>query len=144
LRQPEADSSVGPVARKPLSVLLADDDENLRILISTWLEAAGHTVVTVPNAKSAKDLFGTRKFDPIVTDILMPDGDGLDLISMAKAAQPVARIVAMSGGGKFMESDNCVRLARRWVAHAAVIKPFNRDQLLAAVDLALAPPAWSS
>jgi two-component system nitrogen regulation response regulator GlnG len=144
LRQWAPAASVNHVSRKPLSVLPADDDENLRILIIAWLEADRHTVVNLPNVKSAKDLFGTRKFDLIVTDILMPDGDGLDFISMAKAAQPAARIVAISGRGKFMESENCVRLARGWGAHAAVIKPFNRDQLLAAVDFALAPPASGS
>jgi AmiR/NasT family two-component response regulator len=66
----------------------------------------------------------------------------LELISLVKASQPPPRIVAISGGGKYVEGDNCLKLARGWGAHAAIIKPFNREQFLAAVDLAFAPPAW--
>lgn len=138
-RYSEADS-VLCVRRKPLSVLLADDDENLRVLITHWLEAVGHSVVSAGSAKEASRLFKTGKFDLLVTDILMPDGDGLELISLVKTSQPPPRIVAISGGGKYVEGANCLKLARGWGAHAAVIKPFNREQLLAAVDLAFAPP----
>ncbi len=142
LRRTDDATKVGRVARKALSILLADDDENLRVLITCWLQAAGHSVQSAGTAKEAALLFGTRKFDLVVTDILMPDGDGLELISHVKAGQPAPRILAISGGGKYVEGDNCLKLARGWGAHAAVIKPFNREQLLAAVDLAFAPPVW--
>lgn len=124
---------------KSLSVLVADDEEDIRTLLQLWLKADGHRIICVGNATEAARVMDRLKFDLIITDILMPDGDGLQLISNFKAGQPEVRIVAMSGGGRYMERDNCLKIARGFGAHAAVMKPFDRAQLMDAVALALAP-----
>lgn len=123
---------------KPLSVLVADDEEEIRALLMHWLVAAGHTVTSVANGTEARKVILQKKFDLVVTDVLMPEGDGIQLINDLKDGQPGARILAISGGGRYVESDDCLKIAKGLGAHAAVMKPFSRDQLLQGVKEALA------
>lgn len=130
---------------KSLTVLIADDEESIRALIEHWLRAAKHVVVTAGSATEAIAALQQRSFDLVITDVLMPDGDGLDLITALKQAQPAARVLAMSGGGRYMEGDDCLRMARGLGARAIVMKPFNWEQLSASIAEALAPvPAPSA
>ena len=118
---------------KPLSVLLADDEENIRILIRGWLELAGHRVTCAATGHEASVLAEKTAFDLLVTDVLMPEGDGVGLINDMKKLQPTVRVLAMSGGGRIIDGNDCLRIAQGLGAHAAVMKPFNREQFLAAV-----------
>ena len=124
---------------KSLSVLVADDEERIRGLLENWLAAAGHAVTSVASAKEACAFLKDRKFDLVITDMLMPDGDGLDLIREMKKAQPGARIIAISGGGQYVQGDYCLRLASGLGVQAVVMKPFTWPQLQAGIDQALAP-----
>lgn len=126
------------------SILVVDDEEDIRQLLLLWLTEAGHKVQTAVSARDAAQLAEKNVFDLVVTDVLMPDGDGLELISALKTALPSARILAISGGGRYIERDNCLRIARGWGAHAALMKPFGREALFAAIDQALAPPSTPS
>jgi CheY-like chemotaxis protein len=118
--------------------LVADDEEEIRALLLHWLVAAGHTVTTVADGKEARKAILQKKFDLVVTDVLMPEADGIQLINDLKGGQPQARILAISGGGRYVESDNCLKIAKGFGAHAAVMKPFSREQLLQGVAEALA------
>jgi YesN/AraC family two-component response regulator len=80
-----------------------------------------------------------RQFDLVITDVLMPDGDGIDLITELKKVQPSARILAMSGGGRYLEGSDYLKLATGLGAHAAIMKPFTWQQLRAAIEEAIAP-----
>jgi two-component system chemotaxis response regulator CheY len=124
---------------KSLSILVADDEEEIRSLLMHWLVSSGHTVTAVANATEARRVTRQRRFDLVVTDVLMPDGDGIQLINDFKAAQPTARILAISGGGMYVEGDNCLKIARGFGAHAAVMKPFSREQLMAGIADAMTP-----
>lgn len=124
---------------KPLCVLVADDEDHIRALIQQWLAGNGHTVMGVGNANEAAKLLSRVRFDLVVTDIIMPEGDGLQLIREFKEAQPGVRILAISGGGKYMEREDCLRMARGLGAHAVVMKPFTSVQFLEGVKQALAP-----
>jgi CheY-like chemotaxis protein len=123
----------------PLSVLLADDEEDIRSLIRGWLEQAGHHVACAATGREASALAQKAKFDLVVTDILMPEGDGVGLISELKRLHPETRVLAMSGGGRIIDSNDCLRIAQGLGAHAAVMKPFGREQFFAAVAQTLAP-----
>ena len=125
---------------KPLSVLVADDEQDIRVLLQLWLNEAGHAVVLVDNANAALQMIKRQLFDLVVTDVLMPEGDGLELITALKIRQPAARILAISGGGRYLESDDCLKLARGWGAHAALLKPFAHEQFTGAIKQAFAPP----
>lgn len=124
---------------KPLHVLVADDEANIRKLLRLWLEELGHAVKLVASAKEACGLLNEHSFDLLVTDVLMPDGDGIDLIAQFKHAQRSARILVISGGGRYLQRDNCLKIALEHGANAALTKPFLREQFLAGVEKALAP-----
>ena len=128
---------------KSLSILVADDEDSIRSLLEHFLANGGHRVVIVGSAREAFDAIAKDAFDLVITDVLMPDGDGLDLITALRKKQPNARILAMSGGGRYLEGSDYLKLAKGLGAHNAMMKPFTWQQLQAAIDVTLAAPADS-
>ena len=120
-----------------LSILVADDEDSIRSLIQHFLQSAGHTVVAAASANEAFDALTKHRLDLVITDVLMPDGDGLDLITELKKAQPTARILAISGGGRYLEGSDYLKLAKGLGAHHAMMKPFTWQQLQEAIAIAL-------
>lgn len=127
----------------PLSILVADDEEGIRNLLQHWLQRAGHTVMCASCGHDAARLLRMARFDLVITDVVMPDGDGFEVIAEFRRAQPGARILAISGGGKYLQGDACLRMAQRLGAHAVVMKPFNWDQIRAGIEVAI-PPGTST
>lgn len=128
-----------PTATPPLSILVADDEEGIRNLLTHWLGRRGHSVACADSGRHALHLLNRQHFDVVITDVMMPDGDGFELIPAVRKAQPDARIVAISGGGQFIPSTDCLVLARGLGAHATVQKPFNWEQVRAGIASALPP-----
>jgi CheY-like chemotaxis protein len=116
-----------------LSVLLVEDEDNLRRLLTAFLERASYRVIAVDNGQHAIRCMGGDVFDLIVTDVVMPDGDGLEVITAAKQLQPHAPIIAMSGGSRSLTADFCLRLAGALSGGRMLMKPFSPQQLLAAM-----------
>jgi DNA-binding NtrC family response regulator len=141
---PAVERPHGSRSMSPKTVLVVDDEEQIRSLIHAWLVQAGHGVQLAANAKEGLQLAGKTRFDLVVTDILMPDGDGLELIGALKTVLPSARVLAISGGGRYIEGDNCLKIARGWGAHAALIKPFDEKGFFAAMEQALITPTTPS
>ena len=127
-----------------LAILVADDEEGIRQLLVHWLEGRGHTVATVSSAREAARLLRKQPFDLVITDVVMPDGDGFELIAAFRKAQPQARIIAISGGGKYLEGNDCLRMARGLGAHAVVMKPFTWEQLQVGIEVAMLSAATSA
>lgn len=125
------------VAVVSLSILVADDEEGICNLLRHWLQGQGHAVTVVRSADESLRMLVKQSFDLVITDIVMPDGDGFELITHFRKFQPHARIVAISGGGKYLQAPDCLRVARGLGAHAMVMKPFNREQLLTGIETAL-------
>jgi two-component system, chemotaxis family, chemotaxis protein CheY len=123
----------------PQTVLVAEDEDEIRDLLDQWLRPLGHTVHTVRNATEGLKVAGAHRIDLLVTDILMPDGDGLTLIEGLRKTQAAVRILAISGGGRYMDGHDYLRIAKGFGADAAIMKPFNRVQFLQALASALAP-----
>ena len=123
----------------PISVVVADDVVEIQHLIQQWLRDLGCLVTCVSTGREAVRVLRTVHVDMVITDILMPDGDGLEVISELKRAQPSARIVAMSGGGNHLRAAECLKLASGLGAHGVLLKPFNREQLLEVVTQQLCP-----
>jgi DNA-binding NtrC family response regulator len=123
-----------------LSILVADDEDSIRSLLEHFLKSAGHNVVIVGNAGEAYDAMRRTSFDLVITDVLMPEGDGLDLITELKKVQPKARILAISGGGRYLEGSDYLKLAKGLGAHSALMKPFTWQQLQDAINEVLAAP----
>src|SRR5687767_8406525 len=124
-----------------LSILVADDEDSIRSLLEHFLISAGHKVVIAANAREAGEAMAREAFQLVITDVLMPDGDGLDLITELRKKQPQARIIAMSGGGRYLEGSDYLKLATGLGAHTVMMKPFTFEQLQSAIGVALAAPA---
>ena len=124
-------------ALPPLSVLVVDDDKAIRELLWQWLHRDGHEVVCVACGLEASRWARARRFDVVLTDIVMPDGDGFELIGEFRQQMPDARIVAMSGGGVYLQREACLHMATGLGAHAALAKPFNWEQMRSSIRAAL-------
>jgi CheY-like chemotaxis protein len=79
-------------------------------------------------------------FDVIITDILMPNRDGLEVMAEVRRKHPAVRIIASSGGGR-VSSDSYLQIARRSGAHALLPKPFTMGELHASIEAAFIPAA---
>ena len=126
-------STVFGSRRKPLTVIIADDERDMRELIARCLSDAGCLVTTTANGNELVKWLHTQPFDVIITDVIMPDGDGLEVIIEAKRLQPGGRVLAISGGGSHLQAGDCLYIAKGLGAHAVLMKPFTRVQLLEAV-----------
>jgi CheY-like chemotaxis protein len=136
MNAPEERSVTPP--KRSLRIAFADDVPDIRDLARLWLEAAGHSVEVRGDGKDALRLIEQEPFDLLITDIMMPERDGFELIRMAKQARPNLRIVAVSGGASVMSVSDSLRVAKALGASAVVAKPFNRTQLFAAIAEAMA------
>lgn len=121
---------------KPLSILLVDDDDDARGVIVMALDRAGHRVMHTGNPKLALDFMRAADFDVVLTDVIMPDMDGMEIIAAAKRLQPRARLIAMSGGTGYLAADFCLKLARAMGGGITLRKPFSVEELIAAVGQA--------
>jgi DNA-binding NtrC family response regulator len=120
---------------KPL-LLVVDDDPAICDMLEQMLTDAGFDVNTATDGQNASLSIGDRVVDLVLTDIIMPERTGIDLIVELRQRRPGLPVIAMSGGGRISRED-CLRTARRVGAVAILDKPFTRTQLLASVDLAL-------
>ncbi len=89
----------------PCAILVADDDDFFRNLVEQLLTAAGYAVVGVINGAKALDAVKRTAFDAVVTDIVMPDMDGLELIRSLQRSKPALAVVAISGAARHSVLD---------------------------------------
>jgi CheY-like chemotaxis protein len=131
--------STFPTPSTSISVVIADDVAEIQQLLQQWLRDLGYLVTCVSTGKEAVRVLRTVHVDLVITDILMPDGDGLEVISELRQAQPSARIIAMSGGGNHLRAVDCLKFAKGLGAHGVLMKPFNRQQLIEIVSQQFSP-----
>ena len=118
---------------KACSILVVDDEPALREILSRVLTDAGHRVVGAGNGKEASKALSSGAFDIVLTDVIMPEKDGMQVISELRKKFPLVRIIAMSGGGH-VSRDQYLKIAKGLGAHAVLEKPFANQQLLATVE----------
>lgn len=118
-------------------ILLVDDDEMSRHAVQRMLERAGHTVESTSSGREAIDHYQAGAVDLLVTDLIMPEMDGLEIIQEVRRKDPGARILAISGGGR-VQAEEYLSVARKFGAVEVLPKPFASQDLKAAVDRALA------
>jgi CheY-like chemotaxis protein len=127
---------------EPLSVLVVDDVDEIRHLLTQWLREAGASARDAATGNEALRELRGAPVDLLVTDILMPDRDGLELIAEVRRSRPTVRILAISGGGRHLRADDCLKFAKGLGAHGLLMKPFSRQQFLEALSQVV--PRWSS
>jgi CheY-like chemotaxis protein len=120
-------------------ILIVEDTPLMRDSLVDVLTMAGHEVATAENGLKAVELLASGEvFDAIVTDIIMPEMDGIEAMMEIQTILPDARIIAISGGSARLEKAAGLDTAKRLGAVAVIEKPFEIDALLGAVEKALA------
>jgi DNA-binding response OmpR family regulator len=125
-------------------ILVVDDNTSMREAVCEMLQHAGYKTVSVENGRLAAPIHRSDPVDLIITDLFMPDTDGLEIIYQFRNEFPTVKIIAVSGGG----SRGLVELlavAKKMGADRALMKPFSFEELIGAVEEVLAPetPATS-
>ena len=123
-----SDAAFGGPA-KSTSVLIVDDNADMRSFVKLVLERAGFEAQVAADGENALDLQRVRPVDVLITDIFMPERDGIELIHQFKSAFPQVKIIAMSGGGRISKM-NYLPLAADIGADMVLHKPFGADTLL--------------
>jgi CheY-like chemotaxis protein len=113
-------------------ILVIDDDSAMRETIRRMLESANYEVVEATSGVAGIKLFRLHRPRLVITDILMPDKDGIETVCEVRKIDPHARIIAISGGGP-MTDMYFLKVAQEFGAVETLEKPFRREELLAAV-----------
>jgi CheY-like chemotaxis protein len=124
-------------------VLVVDDDARVRTTARALLEAAGFQIVEAESGGAALKMLSSEVVEAVLTDIFMPDTDGIELIHALRRESPDLPIVAMSGGG-FGDGKEVLAVARLLGATAIVQKPFTQRKLVGAIRRAIGPHDESS
>ena len=112
----------------PMRILVVDDNEDMRSMLKLCLEAEGFEVDAAPNGQVALERMQRRAADIVVTDLFMPDQDGIETILELRRRFPQVRIVAMSGWTS-SEGSDYLRVAREIGALQTLRKPFDPRDL---------------
>lgn len=115
------------------TILLVDDESSILYVLRKFLSNAGHQVVTAGNGVEAEKMFALHAPELVITDLIMPDKEGLDLITALRRKHPQLPIIAMSAGGRG-NNGLYLELAQHLGANQTLSKPFKGRELLAAVD----------
>jgi DNA-binding response OmpR family regulator len=124
-----------------VDILVVDDDITFRDLLRHRLEGAGYTTEVAANGRIALNFLRDKPCQLIITDLFMPEADGIEVMLAMKDQQ--VPIITMSGS---MSLDTALfrRVSLQLGAHETLLKPFSFDELLAAVRLAIGLPPRSS
>lgn len=114
-------------------ILVADDEPNIREIISELLKEAGHNVFVAVDGMDAWEKMQMEPFDLYVIDVFMPRLEGLDLIEKIRELQPMAVIIVITG---FSSIDVAIKAIRKGAYHY-ITKPINAEELLKAVEAGL-------
>ncbi len=121
------------------SILVVDDEPGIRELLCLMLEASGYTVMAAEDGLQAPKILAANPIDVVITDLLMPERDGLEFITEVRKKFPRVKIIAMSGGGHIAR-DSYLRIAKNFGAHVLLEKPFSQAGVLDAIETVLKTP----
>lgn len=114
-------------------ILLIDDDEPLRTLLRLLLTHCGHAVIEARNGKEGLELFQQTTVDLLITDLRMPEKEGLEVVLALRERHPSVKIIAIAGGGRAGARDN-LHIAKVMGAAKVLAKPFSNEALMTAVN----------
>jgi CheY-like chemotaxis protein len=114
-------------------ILIIDDDPNLRRLLARILQSDGHEVIEASNGTDGLARFAAAPPALVITDILMPEKEGIETIRDLRRLAPAVPIIAISGGGVSQKSMKFLDMAAKLGATAALAKPFRPPKLLETV-----------
>jgi len=112
------------------TILIIDDDDLIRVLLRSVLEEAGYKVAEAVNGRQGLELYRQRPADLVITDIVMPEMNGLDMLLALTREFLHAKVIAITGAG---EEKNVLDVAKLLGARQTFQKPLSIPQLLEAV-----------
>jgi len=113
-------------------ILIIEDDSDLRQVLKIMLAKEGLSVVEAGDGKQGMNLFASDLYDLVITDIIMPEKEGIETIFELKKLNPDVKIIAISGGGK-IAADEYLGMARNFGVNKVLSKPFKRDVFIESV-----------
>ena len=119
-------------------ILVVDDVPSVTALLRAVLEARGHSVVECNDGASGLAELGKTGFDVVVVDMMMPGVDGIEMVKRLRAQGHTAAVIAMSGGADDFPAAHSLKMSEMYGADRLLFKPFDNDELVAAVDELLA------
>jgi len=115
-------------------ILIIEDDPGMRDVLEETLMPAGHEVWSAVNGQEGVALFRAHPADLVITDLLMPEKEGLETIRELRSARPALRIIAISGASP---EWRVLEMARKLGAQKTLAKPFTPQDILEAVNACL-------
>ena len=122
-----------------MRVLIVDDDEQIRVLLQQMMEWAGFEVLVAENGKIAMQIQSRQPADLVITDLIMPEQEGLETISRLKKDYPGIKIIAISGGGR-IGPEAYLPAALELGADLVFSKPFDVQEVVKSVKELLGNP----
>jgi CheY-like chemotaxis protein len=119
------------------TILLVDDDDQFRSMVAEVLSRASYEVQQARNGNEATVMYSNHQTDLVITDLMMPEKEGLETIREIRHLNPDVRIIAMSGGGRNGFEDY-LKVAKVFGARVVIDKPFTHQEILGAIHKALA------
>ncbi len=116
-----------------MKVMVIDDDNLVLETVGDYLRDAGHEAVLLHSAGEALRTMSESRVDAVVTDVLMPDMDGIEFIRRLRRDWPKLWVVAMSGGGQHLSAAFNLQFSQAFGANRLLAKPLLPDDLLAAL-----------
>jgi len=113
-------------------ILIIDDEPQIRSMLKLMLEREGYEVVEAPDGVEGIKVYRQNPADLIITDLIMPNKDGIGMIIDLKKEFPDVNIIAMSGGG-LNKPDGYLKGAKKLGAACTLTKPIDREEMLKAV-----------
>ncbi len=117
-------------------ILVIDDEQPIRSLLKIMLEREGFDVITASDGKEGMKLFNEATVDLVITDIVMPEKEGIETILELRKGYPDTPVIAISGGGR-NSPESYLNVAKLLGAVAILQKPVEKENLLTAVKKAL-------
>lgn len=112
-----------------MKILVVEDDKLVHEMLDSILSQQGHIIDSAYNGDEAMTKIKNDKFDLLITDILMPEKEGIEVIQEVKELDPLLKIIAISSGGH-AGFTSFLRIAETFGADASLEKPFTAEQLL--------------
>jgi CheY-like chemotaxis protein len=116
-----------------LNICLIEDDTTVRNAMVKALNRAGYLVIPCQNGREGLQVALSENVDLIITDIIMPEVEGIEVIQRIRAKKPDIKIIAMSGGGRVGNTD-FLKIAKSVGANDVLYKPVTRSEVFAAIE----------
>jgi DNA-binding response OmpR family regulator len=106
-------------------ILLIDDDLQMLNIVSLYLKKDGHEITTAANGNEGIKLLGSQQFDLVITDVLMPERDGYEVLMWLKKQTNRPKIIAVSGGSVSIDPSSLLGTSKLMSADIVLTKPLD-------------------